>query len=295
MGRPESDVVRGSLTSAVEHGLSHEVLDAVEIRRRYPPLKPAPDVVGLYENMAGFLHPEKCNLAHRQRAVELGATLQFGEPVFSWETTPNGDGVRVTTTRGSYHADRMVISSGPWASGLLSDLKLPLAIERQVLYWFDPLGGLEPFLPDRFPIYIWEIEKGLQFYGFPAQNEPPGGVKVAFYHSGDPLVPCTPETIDREVHPEEIARLRNALQGRVPSLDGPLLDTATCMYTTTPDYHFILGMHPDQENVVMASPCSGHGFKFASVIGEILAELAIDGRSHHPIELFSPARFAFCG
>jgi sarcosine oxidase len=290
IGRPDSQTVAGSIASAVEHDLHHDILSAAEIRAFFPQLQVGPDMVALREPMAGFLDPERSILAHLQRATNLGAELHFEEPVLSWSasTSASGSGVRVTTTRGTYDADRLILATGPWAPQLLSGLGLPFTIERQVLYWFDPVGGTAPFDPDRFPIFIWELDDGLQFYGFPAQDGPPGGVKVAFYHQGQS---CTPETIDRAVHPAEIDRMRAVLAEYAPSLNGPLLATATCMYTNTPDHHFLLGLHPEHANVVLASPCSGHGYKFASVIGEVLAELAIDGTTRHPIESFAVTRF----
>src|SRR5262249_18714600 len=146
----------------------------------------------------------------------------------------------------------------------------------------------QPFLPDRFPIYIWEIEDGIQFYGFPAQPGPPGGVKVAFFRMG---APCDPNAVDRQVHPEETARMRHALAGRIPALsEGVFIDAATCLYTLVPDHHFIISLHPQHPQVVIASPCSGHGYKFASVVGEILADLATEGATRHPIGLFTPER-----
>jgi sarcosine oxidase len=198
--------------------------------------------------------------------------------------------VVVNTKRGSYEAEKLLISAGPWAPELLSELKLPLTVERQVFYWFDPIGGIEPFRADRFPVYIWSIEDDLEFYGFPAQDEPPGGVKVAFFYKG---IPCSPETIDRHVSRAEVERMRKAVAERVPALNAPLRDAVTCMYTTAPDHHFIIGPHPDYTNVIIASPCSGHGYKFASVVGEILAELTTEGDTHYPVKLFSPTRFAY--
>lgn len=269
IGSPKSATVAGSIRSAQEHGLFHEILDAIEIRKRFPPLKPVGEVIALYEKKAGFLRPEKSVNAHLQRATQLGATLQFEEPVLNWDAL-GGDGVQVTTARGCYQAERLVVSPGAWALEMLK-LDLPLCVERQVLYWFDPVGGIEPFLPDRFPIYIWEAEDGLQFYGFPAHSGQKEGVKVAFFYMG---VPCTPETINRTIQEDEILKMRSYLSDRIPALNGRLLNAVTCMYTNTPDQHFIIGLHPKHPQVTIASPCSGHGYKFASVIGEILAELA---------------------
>lgn len=276
IGAPDSDVVTGSVAAARTYGLAHEVLDAAEIRRRFPELTPAEDVVALYEPMAGFVVPEACTLAHLARATKHGAELHFEEAVTSWSASTSG--VSVTTTRAHYEADRLVIAPGAWAPELL-DLAVPFTIERQALFWFDA-----PF-PSQFPIYIWELDRMVHFYGFPADA---AGAKVALYHGGDV---CTPDTIDRSVRAEEVERIRAILSSRIPALNGPLADATTCMYTNTPDLHFVLGLHPAHANVIVASPCSGHGYKFASVIGEILADLAIDGATRHPIEEFSPTRF----
>jgi sarcosine oxidase len=291
IGSPDSAVVAGSIRSAREHGLPHEILDAAEINKRFPPFLPRPDVVALYEQRSGVLDPEASVRAFLDGAARRGATLHFEEPVLKWEAAASGDRVRVTTARGEYEAGRLVLAPGAWAPELLADLALPLTVERQVLYWFEPRGGVAPFLPDRFPIYIWEVRPDVDFYGFPAQDGPPGGVKVAFYRAGGATSICTPETIDRAVHPEEIERMRACLAEHIPSLDGELRAALTCMYTNTPDQHFALGLHPSMPQVVVASPCSGHGFKFASVVGEVLADLAIDGATRHPIGLFDLARF----
>jgi sarcosine oxidase len=290
IGPADSAVVAGSLRSAQEHGLAHEMLDAVEIRRRFPPFNASPETIALYAPNDGMLAPEASIRAFLGQAARLGAELHFEEPLLSWEPTPSG-GVRVTTGRGVYEAERLVITAGAWAPELLAGLKLPLEVERQVLYWFEPVGGLAPFLPERFPIYIWEVRPGIDLYGFPAQAGPPGGVKVAFYRLEEQGI-CTPETIDRAVYPHEVAHMRATLAECLPALNGELRATATCMYTNTPDQHFAIGLHPHQPQVVLASPCSGHGFKFASVIGEVLADLALDGATRLPIGLFDIARFA---
>jgi sarcosine oxidase len=180
-----------------------------------------------------------------------------------------------------------VISPGAWAPQLLADLGLPLEVERQVMYWFEPKGGLEPFRPDRFPIFIWEPDDGNMFYGFPAQDDD-RGIKTAFFRAGG--IPTTPETIDREVYGEEMDFIRGYLAEYVPDLVGRCLDARACMYTNTPDEHFVISEHPDHPQVVIACGFSGHGYKFCSVVGEILADLVTEGTTRHPIDLFSPAR-----
>ncbi|HNP73855.1 MAG TPA: N-methyl-L-tryptophan oxidase [Kouleothrix sp.] len=289
IGEAESAVVTGSIRSAREHNLQYDLLDAAEIRRRWPGLTPSDNIVALYERLGGVLYPEAAIAAHLARAEARGAELHYEEPATEWQASASGDRVRVTTARGSYEAGRLIISAGAWAPELLHGLGLPLTVKRNVLYWFDPVGGREPFLADRCPIYIWEAEDGSSFYGFPALSGTPAGVKVAFHNFG-PL--CTPTTVDRVVHPEEVAHMREWLRQRMPALSaGELLDARTCLYTLTPDMDFLVGPHPQHPQVTIASPCSGHGFKFASVMGEILADLAVDGATRHPIALFDPMRF----
>jgi sarcosine oxidase len=292
IGPSESGVFTGSLRSAREYGLYHEVLDAADLRRRFPQFTPGDDIVALYERQAGVVRPEEGVLAHLQGAEMHGAELHFQEPAERWEASPSGDGVRVTTAQGSYEAARLVIAPGPWAYDLFRELNLPLEVERQVLYWFQPTEGIAPFAPDRFPIYIWELEDGATIYGFPAIDGPTGGAKVAFFRMPDTFQQiCTPDTIERTVHADEIALMREAIATRIPTLNGQFLEAATCMYTNTPDEHFVVGLHPRHPQVVIASPCSGHGYKFASVMGEVLADLATNGTTRHPIALFAPDRF----
>jgi sarcosine oxidase len=285
IGRREDELVSGSVESAEEHGLPYELLDADEIRARFPPFSPDPETVALFEEKAGFVRPEETVKAHLDRAASLGADLRFEEPVLSWEVS--GEGVRVETHAGSYEAERLVLSPGAWAPQLLADLGIPLEVERQVMYWFEPTGGLEPFLPDRFPIFIWEPDDGNMFYGFPAQDDD-RGIKSAFFRAGG--VPTTPETIDREVQGEEIDFIRGYLAEHVPDLAGRCLDARACMYTNTPDLHFVISAHPEHPQVAIACGFSGHGYKFCSVVGEILADLATEGTTRHPIDPFSPAR-----
>ncbi len=289
IGSPHSAVVAGSLRSAQDYNIRHDLLHASEIHRRFPPLTPPATAVGLYEHQAGFLAPEAAVRAHLTRAVDVGATLQFHEPVLAWEASAGGDGVRVTTTRGRYEAARLVIAPGAWAPDILADFAVPLQVERQVMCWFDPIGGIAPFLPDRFPIYIWELDDGTACYGFPAHAGPRGGVKAALHHGGDV---CTPHTIDRDIRTDDIERVRRTVAERVPALNSTCLHAVTCMYTNTPDHHFVVATHPRHAQVVIAAGFSGHGFKFASVIGEILADVATDGTTQHPINLFTPQRFS---
>ncbi len=285
VGRPESRTVAGSRASAELWGLEHEILDAKDLRRRFPTLAPKDDEIALFEAKAGFVRPEATVAANLQLATKHGADLHFHEPMTSWE--PIGDGVRVTTGQGSYTAGQLVITPGPWAPELLADLGIEFRIERQVQYWFQPRGGVEPFRPDRHPIYIWEDAEGGQIYGFPAIDGPAGGAKIAFFRRG---TATTPDTLDTEVHPAEIAEMVEYCGQRLPDLPGQFLRGEPCMYSTTADEHFVIARHPAHEAVTVACGFSGHGFKFVPIVGEILADLATCGATVHPITLFDPRR-----
>lgn len=283
VGRPDSTTVAGSLAASRLWSLPHEILDADQVRSTFPLFRPEPDEVALFEAAAGFARPEVTVQAHLDLAEAHGATLRFGESVTSWTDTPRG--VTVTTDAGTYHAGQVVICPGAWAPVLLERFGVPIVVERQVLYWFDSSVGTAPY--ERNPIFIHEGADGLQDYGFPAIDGPDGGVKVAFFRKG---VECTPDTIDRTVHPEEIAAMAQRVRRILPTLDERCLDTATCMYSNTPDEHFVIARHPDAANVTVACGFSGHGFKFVPVVGEILADLATTGATAHPISLFDPSR-----
>lgn len=283
IGSPDCLTVAGSRRAALEWSLEHEMLDAAEIRRRYPTITPGPDDVALYEAKAGFARPEMTVQAHIDLAAREGATLRFGEEVQRWSDGPNG--VTVTTSAGTYTAGQLVICPGAWAPQLLTELGIPITIERQVLYWFESSIGTAPF--ENHPIYIHENARGEQIYGFPAIDGPDGGVKTAFFRKGQV---CTPETIDRTVHPHEIDEMRDGVSRILPALTGPAVHTATCMYSNTPDEHFVITRPHGFTNVTVACGFSGHGFKFVPVVGEVLADLAVNGATAHPISLFDPQR-----
>ncbi|MFI9504454.1 N-methyl-L-tryptophan oxidase [Nocardia sp. NPDC052566] len=283
LGPPDSLTVAGSLRASREWSLPHEVLDAGEIRRRFPNFTPDAGDIGIYEGKGGFARPELTVQAHIDLALRAGATLSFGEEVLDWAESASG--VTVTTTRATYHADQLVVCPGAWAPKLLAEFGIPITIERQVLYWLDPVGGTAAF--EDQPIYIDEDAAGAQIYGFPAIDGPAGGVKVAFFRKG---IECTPDTIDRVVHPHEVREMRERAATVLPALDGPPVHTATCMYSNTPDEHFVIARHPDMARITIACGFSGHGFKFVPVVGEILADLATEAKTAHPIALFDPQR-----
>lgn len=284
IGPPGGELVTGALASARQHRLRYELLSAAELRRRFPAFQPDDQTVAVHEPRAGVLFPEECVRAHLDGAARAGADLRFEERVVRWAV--DHDTVRVTTAKTTYAAGHLVVTAGPWAPEALREAGLPLAVERNVMYWFQPERA-ELFQPDRFPIYIYEYTRSQFFYGSPALRGE--GIKVAHHHSGES---CTPETIRRRVDDAEVAQMRALLARHLPAANGTLLSAATCMYTNTPDGHFIIDRHPAWPQVTIACGFSGHGFKFASVVGEMLADLALDGRTRHPIDLFRVRRFA---
>src|SRR5688572_11905587 len=267
IGRPDSDVFRGAKLSADTHRLPHEVLTSEAVRKRFPALRPDADMAAILEPRAGILFPERCIAAHLSLAAQHGANLRIDEPILRWEES--GEGVQVITTKGEYHASQFVISAGSWARELLPGFKIPFTVERQVLYWFEPIDGLESFYPERCPIHLWQFDDRRFFYGFPELGQ---GVKVACHHDGEFT---SPDQICREVAPDEVESMRVILRRFLPTADGPLCSVTVCMYTNTPDEHFWIDRHPGCDRVLIASPCSGHGFKFASAIGEIVGELVL--------------------
>ncbi len=282
IGAADSATVAGSLASAREHGLPHDLLDAASLRRLYP-ITPAVDEVALFDPAAGALFPEDCILAHVEHAARLGAELRFETPVSGWRIA--GEGVEVEAAGERFNADRLVITAGAWAGRLLADLGLPLVPERNVLYWFWPQENVESFRSDQLPVFIWE-KPGHAFYGLPDLRGE--GVKVGFHHSG---VAVNPDRLDRRVSRAEIAAIRACVRASFTGLDGEPDLTAACMYTNTPDEHFAVGLHPDHPQIAIGAGFSGHGFKFAGVMGEILADLALDGTTRQPIGLFGLDRF----
>lgn len=282
-GPANGELVNGVRESARQHHLSVEELDAAAIARRYPFRLPE-YYVGILEQDAGFLYVEDCVRAHADAAVTLGAEIRTEEPARVWKAV--GDGVQVTTDRGTYSAARLVITTGAWATQALADLGVPLTVMRQVLHWFDIGWKPELFRRDRFPIFIADVPDG-PFYGFPAIDR--FGLKVA-RHYGAPHLPG-PDGVDWVATPDDAAPVQAFLNTYIPGFAGHVTKSQVCMYTLTPDKHFVIDTHPHHPQVSVACGFSGHGFKFAPVVGEILADLAETGQTEHPIEMFSARRF----
>jgi len=282
IGPPDGVLVPGARRSAEEHGLEYEVLSAGEVRRRFPAFTPADHEVGLLEPRAGILLPESCIESALALAGEAGATLCFDEPVIGWN---GAESISVTTARGSYEVGRLIVAAGAWMAGGLVPTPLPLAVARQTLFWFDPVGRHSMVEPGEMPIFLWEWAEGRYFYGFPDLGD---GVKVAIHHEGEPT---TPDSVRRETDAEEAERLRAIMAPRTPALNGTLRSAVVCLYTNTPDGDFLIDRSPDDRRVILASPCSGHGFKFAPAIAEVLADLALDREPALDVSRFTLARF----
>jgi sarcosine oxidase len=232
----------------------------------------------------GFVLPERCIVAHVAAALELGAEVRAREQTLEWEA--RGDGVVVRTDRARYEARHLVVTAGAWAANLVPALRGLAVAERQVLAWFQPRQPAL-FRPDRFPVFNLQLDEG-RYYGLPIFGVP--GFKVGRFHHFEERAEA--DAVDRECHPRDEALLRRFVERYFPAADGATMGLATCMFTNSPDEHFIIDRLPDLPRVSVAAGFSGHGYKFCSVVGEIMADLAQRGETRHDIDLFRLARFA---
>ena len=282
---PESgEIVTGSLRSCQEHSLPHEVLTAAELQRRFPGYALPKDTIAVYQPDGGFLMSERCVVAHLNAALALGAEVHGRERVQGWEEFANG--VRVTTDLDRYEARALVVTAGPWTARVVPKLASLVIPERQVLLWAHPVRP-EYFQPHRFPVFNMEAAQG-RFYGFPICHVP--GFKIGKYHHRHEQV--DPDSVDRECYPEDEHILREAIRRYFPDADGPTLAMKVCLFSNTPDEHFIIDHLSDTRRVVIAAGFSGHGFKFCSVVGNIVADLVLHGSTPFDLELFSLGRSA---
>jgi sarcosine oxidase len=282
-GFPGGELVEGVRASVRKHGLAAEELTGDAINHRFPAFRFPAECVAVLEQAAGFLYVEECVRAHVDAAVSLGAEVHAEEPVREWKAV--GGGVEVTTDKGTYHAAKLVVTAGAWATKLLADGGVPLAVMRQTLLWFDVGTRAAEFRRGKFPIFIADTPGGA-FYGLPAIDR--HGLKVARHYGAPEL--ANPDGVNWDVTDADVAAIRPLLDEYVPGL-GPLTRGQVCMYTVTPDRHFVIDRHPRHPQVTVACGFSGHGFKFASVVGEVLADLADGGRTCHGIGLFRAGRF----
>ncbi len=285
IGPPDGVVVSGTLRSAAAHSLPHEVLSPEDTHDRFPAFRLAEDLVAVLDPRAGYLDADRCNKAHIDVAKEAGADARFNEPVREW--TPDGGGVRVVTSAATYLADKLVIAGGAWNTELMAGLPLPLTVERQTVFWLEP--GAQPELYDmtQFPIYAHEYKPGSICYGFPRL---PRGMKASVMHDGE--LYAHPDQVRRNMGENEGEALRKTLRPVLPTLaKAAIRETGVCIFTNTPDHDFIVDFHPDYPQVLLSSACSGHGFKFASALGEVHADLLTTGRARFDLSPFRIGRW----
>lgn len=273
LGAHDSRVLGGSLATARQWDLPHELLDAAEVTRRFPAFTPPEGTIALLETDAGFVSPEAAVTAQLERAVRAGADLRHREAVTSW--SERSAGVRVVTDQAEYEAGALVLAPGRWAPELLPDLPVPLRVEPRTVRFFDPVDPAV-FAPDRCPVWIWERSDGTAPYGFPLVGS---GVKAAVHHSAV-----------RPAGEWDLPALEALLAPLLPRLGNRVVRESLCTYTLTPDEHYVVGRHPGYERVLVACGLSGHGFKLTPVLGEALADLAVDGRTRYDLGMFDPAR-----
>ena len=276
---PETDpLFQGALASARLHGLRHEVLSGAEVNARFPGYRLPESHRAVFQPDGGLVASERAVVAHTELAQADGAVVHAREQVMGWDASGSGEGVTVTTDRGRYEAGRLVLTAGAWMGELVPLLAGRAVPERQVLAWLQPHQPAL-FNPNRFPVFNLQVEEG-RYYGLPIYDVP--GFKFGRYHHRGET--GRPETLLREPDEADEKLLRTFGERYFPEGSGPVMALRACMFTNTPDEHFILDHHPAYKQVVLASPCSGHGYKFCSVIGEILADLATgDGTTPHDI------------
>lgn len=279
-GTEAGEVIPGLRLAGARHGIPLRESAPGGAAGEWAWLQPDSGMRVIAEPRAGLLHPERCIAAHLDGAIRSGATVHAGEPVTAWEAGPRG--VEVTTTRGRHRADRLILATGAWMTEPLAAAGVPLHVARQPSFWFAPR---DPVAAASMPVWGVEFEPGRLLYGFPDRGR---GLKVAIHDAG---TPATPVTIDRTVHTGEVERIRRLTDRYLPGLHGELRETATCLYTSTADGHFVIDAHPRHAHVLLVSACSGHGFKFSSAVGEAAAQWMLDGKPALDLSPFALARF----
>lgn len=287
------DFFARTVAAARRFHIPHEVLDAPAIRKGFPQFRVAGNEVGYHEPDAGFVRPEACIRAQLALAGRLGAELHTGERVDAIEQV--GEAVRVRTDRAAYEAGRLVLCAGPWVTRLLpADLSSLFTVTRQVLYWFDVEESYARFAPPRFPVWIWELQDiDNVIYGFPAIDGARGGAKIATEQYRSAVRPEAIDGVAREISESEARDMHEKLVAPyLPGLGRRLVKAAACLYTATPDFQFLIDRHPQMPRVIVASACSGHGFKHSAAVGEALAAMACDAQPAADLQEFSLRRFS---
>lgn len=282
-GPPDGEVLKGLIAASQSHDLPMEQLSAAEVSARFDGFAIDSSEAAIFDPNGGILRVEDCIREHIRLAQVHGAALSTGETLHHWY--PENGKVTVITDSGRYTADKLVMAPGPWAPALLPALAPYLHLRRKALFWFqneDPCYTLEAGCP------VFLFEQGAHtFYGFPALDDK--GIKVADHAGGQPL--AAPANLDRHVDTAELEALSLMVRRNLPRTGHQLNHHTTCMYTMTPDGHFIVGHYPQMPQVCVVAGLSGHGFKFATVLGEVMADLALEGATSHPVEFLSPLRF----
>ncbi len=268
-----------TIQAACENHVPHEVLSHDDLERRFPAFKVTSEDRAYYEPEAGFLFPETCVRIQLDLAARHGATIYTHETMQQFRSQSGG--VEIVTDRAIYSADRMVLTAGPWLPALLPSRAHHFAVRRQVLLWFALADG-EPsarYQPETFPVFYWQLPRRQSLYGFPWIGGGEPAIKVATEQYD---TTTTPETVDRKVSPEEIAAIHaDYVADFMPGISNRCVKSATCLYTCTEDTHFVVDTLPEDRRVIVASPCSGHGFKHSAAIGEAIAEVATRGHTTH--------------
>ncbi len=285
IGREHSAIVSGARASAQMHAVPFEQLSAAEIQHRFPAWRVPEEMVAIWDPGASVLNPERCIETLLSLASAHGAHLAYEEPVTSWQATAGG-GVELHTPAGVYHTRHLLLTTGGWLAG---EVDLPLTVERNAVHWFAPASRPELLRPDRFPLFLLEVAPSPApvAYGFPDLGR---GVKAAWHHQGELT---SADAVRRTVDADEIESVRRVLREFLPDANGAWVTSTVCTYTNTPDFDFIIDVHPrhPRGQVLIVSACSGHGFKFAPAIGDILADLVIDGRTDVDLAPFRLPRF----
>lgn len=284
IGNKDSSVITGAVKSAELYNLPYEFLEDNALNAKFPALRTTKNTVAVLEKQAGLLYPETCLQTLLDLAKSDGALLLFNEKVLS--IIPEQTQITIITEKDIYITEKIILSAGAWLNKLLPQLTLPLNIERRVVHWFKPEYStvIDYFSPSQLPVYIWEYENNKMFYGFPDLGN---GLKIANTKIG---VYVDPDNLDRNISSIEIKEMEE-LTAQHFNIVPRHIKSSVCMYTMTPDENFIIDRHPLYQNIIIASPCSGHGFKFASAIGKILADLATDQNPDFDLSRFSIKRF----
>ena len=281
-----SGFFRRTVAVATKFGIRHEILSAAQIRVRWPQFNVHDDEIGYFEPTGGFVRPEKCVSAELVLARRYGAELHVNEPVLGFDASSGG--VTVATDRGNYSADRLIIAAGAWLPDLLGEQYAPLfRIYRQTQVWFE-IEDRGAFAPDRFPVFIWELQNSTRgIYGFPALD----GAHTIKIASESFETTTTPANVNRDVSVDEVTAMYNLAAPNLRGVTSRCLNSAACLYTVTADFGFVIDTQPDCERIIIASPCSGHGFKHSPAIGEMLADMALGQTPRFDLRPFRLARF----